>query len=167
MCQTWGFPLYSVLRVAISDLHRPHLMYRSAGPEGSSSISLMIIRICGGVSPIRNPQEGHASRIRLLRFAPWSWQVFRGSCVIWYLLHLLHKKRAGVRRTFLFLLYSGPVVAQTAPVAQSVKRFAAQLQLSSQSEKLALACLSPDRRYNIARTWGTPPRYFPLHPSNL
>jgi len=76
-----------------------------------------------------------------------------------------HKiKRAGVRRTFLFLLYPGPVVAQTAPVAQSVKRFAAQLQLSFRSEKFAFACLSPDRRCNIARTWGTPLICFLSHP---
>jgi len=52
---------YSVFWTAISTLHLPHLMYRSAGSAGSSCASRIIIRLWGDASPTRNPQLGHMS----------------------------------------------------------------------------------------------------------
>lgn len=63
MCQTLGTCSlsYSVFWTAISALHLPHLIYRSAGSVGSSSASRIIIRLWGEASPTRCPQPGHVS----------------------------------------------------------------------------------------------------------
>ena len=129
----------------------------------SFSASRIVKQLWRDASPTRCPQLGQVSLTRFTRVAPCSRLITEVLSIMMSFLSCLRNvpnKKNGVRRTLKFLLYSGPVVAQTAPVAQSVKPFAAHLQLIFRWERPAIASLSPDRPCNIARIWGKLPMRF-------
>ena len=55
----FGSLSYSVFWTAISALHLPHLMYKSAGSAVSFSANRINIRLWADASPILYPQLGH------------------------------------------------------------------------------------------------------------